>query len=40
LTRAAAKNVKTLREELRKWGVTLPQEATDFLDGKGDKRER
>ena len=31
---------KTLREELRRLGVTLPQEAIDYLDGKGDKSER
>ena len=31
---------KTLREELRRLGVMLPQEAIDYLDGKGDKSER
>ena len=30
---------ETLREELRRLGVTLPQEAIDYLDGKGDKSE-
>lgn len=31
---------ETLREELGRLGVTLPQEAIDYLDGKGDKSER
>ena len=30
---------ETLREELRRLGVTLPQEAIDYLEGKGDKSE-
>lgn len=30
---------ETLREELRRLGVDLPQEAIDYLDGKGDKSE-
>ena len=30
---------ETLREELRRLGVTLPQEAIDYLNGKGDKSE-
>ncbi len=28
-----------MRAELRHLGVTLPQEAIDYLDGKGDKSE-
>ena len=30
---------ETLRVELRRLGVTLPQEAIDYLDGKGDGSE-
>ena len=30
---------ETVRKELRRLGVTLPQEAIDYLDGKGDKSE-
>ena len=31
---------ETLRKELRRLGVTLPQEAVDYLDSQSDESER
>lgn len=31
---------ETLREELQRLGVRLPQEAIDYLDGRSDESER